>query len=98
MGYPDPFDLTCFLYLPNLFQFAVDLNPAVESYLFQFSKGDVAPFRVLKVVVENCKTPEQVISVILRYIPVAPTDEKMQVNQFIPPRYMLGFVKLGDLR
>mgnify|MGYP001823736148 CR=1 FL=1 len=93
MGFSDLFDLRGFLHTPELFKLTVNLQPAAHFDRLQLAERNVAPFRVLKVVIEDRKAPEEVFSVLLCDIPVTAADEEVQVDKFLLQRNVLCFVK-----
>ncbi len=61
--------------------FAIDFDSAKRQRL-EFGETEIAPLGHLVVVVQDGVTKEQILAVVFGDVPVAATDEKMQVDVF----------------
>jgi hypothetical protein len=64
LGSTDVFHFRGLPYLPELFFFAVYLEPSVDLDVLQFRKRDISPLGVLSILVQDDKSPKEIHTVI----------------------------------
>ena len=62
----------------------------------EFGKTDVSPFGHFIIAIQNSESKKQVVAVILGDIPVAPTDEEVEVDEFFLGWNVFSFVQMGN--
>ena len=83
MGLSDLFDLRGFLDFPELLKLTINFQPVGHFDGFQLAERDVAPLRVLEIIVEDGKAPEDVFSVKFGNVLVAAADKEVQVDKLV---------------
>jgi hypothetical protein len=63
VGFSNLFDLRGFSHKPKLLKLTINFQPAAHFDRLQLAERNVAPFRVLKVVIEDREAPEEVFSI-----------------------------------
>jgi hypothetical protein len=70
-------------------------NP-VGSNISQLPERDISPFRVLPITTEDGKAEKQILTVIFGNEPIAAADEKMEMDESLADRGVLGLVEAGE--
>jgi hypothetical protein len=82
VAHPYLFDLDGFFDLPT--RFTVNFEARRDFDPFQFIEADVAPFRKVKVTVQDGVAPEEIFFfVVFGNVPIACPDKKMDPNEFL---------------